>query len=67
HRVPGFGGEGGGVVVGAVGYEGVEQKTKKMGGYRLAGIKVNSKFLDVGGGGKTGVNVWHIYKIGPCG
>nr|GEX56108.1 hypothetical protein [Tanacetum cinerariifolium] len=29
--VPGFAGEGGEVVVGVVGYEGVEQKTRKIG------------------------------------
>nr|GFB28928.1 hypothetical protein [Tanacetum cinerariifolium] len=35
--VPGFAGKGGGVVVGVVGYGGVEQKTRKMGVTGVAG------------------------------
>nr|GFA47819.1 hypothetical protein [Tanacetum cinerariifolium] len=52
HRVPGFVGEGGGVVVGVVGYRGVEQKTRKMGvtGWRES-WDVYSVFKR---GGKTG-------------
>nr|GEU36666.1 hypothetical protein [Tanacetum cinerariifolium] len=42
-KVPGIAGEGGGVVVRVMGYGGVEQKIRKMGSYRLAGIKVNIK------------------------
>nr|GEV36425.1 reverse transcriptase domain-containing protein [Tanacetum cinerariifolium] len=63
-RVPGFAGEGGGVVVGVVGYGGVEQKTRKMGvtGWREF-WNVNSNFKR---SVRQGV-VWDIYTIGPYG
>nr|GEY09040.1 retrovirus-related Pol polyprotein from transposon TNT 1-94 [Tanacetum cinerariifolium] len=50
HRVPEFAGEGGGVVIGVVGYGGVEQKTRKMGVTSMARNQVNwYSNLNVGG------------------
>nr|GEY51728.1 hypothetical protein [Tanacetum cinerariifolium] len=54
HRVLGFAGEGGGVVVGVVGCGGVEQKTRKMG---VTGGLTQSVLM--------GLNVLRKYKISP--
>nr|GEY08917.1 putative reverse transcriptase domain-containing protein [Tanacetum cinerariifolium] len=52
--VPGFAGEGGGVVVGVVGYRGVEQKNQEDGSYRDRVMLKVSPRKDVIGFGKQG-------------